>query len=175
MPTEAASSIYPLGSTTISAAVASANSLFDSACAAAVTLKASGLATEHEDFITKIKNSTGLPLARSFLALAWQQPVDEAIYEHATKMMSLYGPEMESEILEYDFDKQAIEPSKPLEQWPDHLNFSGQPDGMIGDIAPLDEQIGCPVSFSPRLVVRYYHHIVDLIDVNGLWPVDVPS
>jgi hypothetical protein len=175
VPAEAAPSLYPLGSTTTSAAVTSANSLFDSACAAAVTLRAGGLVTEREDFITKIKNSTGLPLARTFLALTWQQPVDEAIYEHATKMMSLYGPEIESEILEYDFDKHAIEPSKPLEQWPDHLNLSGQIEGTVGDVAPLDEQIGCPVSFSPKLVVRYYHYIVDLIDANDFWPVSPPN
>ncbi|HXY18110.1 MAG TPA: hypothetical protein VEH48_01660 [Candidatus Nitrosopolaris sp.] len=163
--------IYPLGMTIITAADSSANALYDSAAANALTAQAAGASEgrTRAEFIDIVKRSTRLPLARTFAALAWQQGLDEAIYRQALQQISSAG-ELES-LLEYDPEKAEVRPTKPIENWPDFLNHSSKGgSATIGDIKPADERIGCPVSFSPRLVVRYYEHMVDLMEYHQSWP-----
>jgi hypothetical protein len=108
-------------------------------------------------------------LARTFSALAWQQAQDVAIYRD-TKA-NITGQTNNVPILDYDPQKQVSALARNVPDWPDHLNLSGAgQDAKIGDIQPADEHIGCPVSFDPKLVVRYYEHMVDLIEYHDSWP-----
>ena len=112
-----------------------------------------------------------LPVAHTFAALAWQQGLDEATYRHAMAHVGLIPIAAKDTVLEYDPEKEEVVPTGPLETWPDHLNLSSQgPDSKIGDIKPADELIGCPISFNPKLVARYYEHMVDLIEYHQSWP-----
>jgi hypothetical protein len=166
-----AQNIYPLGKTIIIAAESSVNAMYDSAAANAWTIKSAGAAVgkTKAEYLNMVRKSRRLPIERTFSALAWQQAQDVAIYRD-TKA-NITGQTNNVPILDYDPQKQVSALARNVPDWPDHLNLSGAgQDAKIGDIQPADEHIGCPVSFDPKLVVRYYEHMVDLIEYHDSWP-----
>ena len=165
--------IFPLGRTIIAASLSSASSMYESAASSALAIKTSPNAQPQtrEEFIEMVKRSTRQPIERAFSSLAWQPAQDEANYHEAMARMHGSPPAEEESLSVFDSSRQAAKLGLPIPSWPDHLNLSGKGEGAtIGDIEPFDEHIGCPVSFKPKLVVRYYQHVVDMIEYHSAWP-----
>lgn len=161
-----AANIYPTGEAIQNAGFSSADSMYNSAVTNASVIYASGefASMSRAEFISAVKRSVQLPVLWTLSGLAWQPAIMRGALEHWAVNLEGYGSAVESEGLLYDKAHRVVKLAKPLIGW------RTQTAPTIGDIPTDDEPIGCPVSFEPKLVVRYYEHMVDVIERYQAWP-----
>lgn len=120
-------------------------------------------------FIDAIKSSG--ELFRAFTKIHLQQvaPAHTAIDQH--------GLSIKDERAVHSINRDGIKTDSngsvrlnvPLREWrhPDY--------GIIGNVKRRDIQIGCLLSFEPKLATRFYTHYVDLMERYDAWPADLQA
>jgi len=115
-------------------------------------------------FIDSVIRSHQPALARSVMHFLWNDATTSEFYEHVEGFV-IRTPKANQEAMAYDSLRDCAVLAKPLTRWvvSDDLR-------EIGDIPIEDARVGCPFSFEPELLKRFYEHIVDAMEQKQCWP-----
>jgi hypothetical protein len=160
-----ARSVWPLSRTVERAAISSAITMHKVVEANALTIwRAGGAEMSHEDLVAQVRASHSLALAQPVMHLDSHNQSLSVIESYTDALIDNRAPLQE--ILTYDPARELAHTQGRPKQWAGYNNHS------IGDrsFPDSDMEIGCPFSFSPTLVRRYYGSMVDLVERYNAWP-----
>ncbi len=173
--------IFPVENTLREASLFSSTAMFGVAISNALAIDREMPHTlrPRVQFIDSVKKSHQPAFSRAVMHMLWNTKTSDEFFQHAEGLITLI-PHVNDEAILYDSSRNQAVLTKPLTQWlisTAHTYIAGagfQPvtDGPheIGDIPIADARVGCPFSFEPELLKRFYEHVVDVMEAKHCWP-----
>lgn len=175
--------IYPVERNLRAAAMFSAGSTFAAVISNALVIDKvmPHIERPRRQFISAVKASHQPVISRAVMNIVWNSNLTEEFAMHAEGLLTDQTGRNHDGI-EYDPNTDKAKLVKPLNKWiltkgihlyipadnsVHELEDSGR---TIGDIETDDVRVGCPFSFEPELLKRYYEYVVDSLESTNCWP-----
>jgi hypothetical protein len=128
---------------------------------------------ERPKLLDAVERSTQLVLNSPRVHLFWNFTAGQEIRELSEHYIAGRYAE-NKDAMRYDWERLCAVLTKPLAQWvrrPDIEEIAPSATPItISEIPAPDVKIGCPMSFDPKLLIRYYQVVVRAIEHHRSWP-----
>jgi hypothetical protein len=166
--------IFPVTGTILQASEFSADAMYGIAVSNGYVIDAEPSVQSRDGFVAAVKRSHQPALARAVAHILWNPAVSSEFNAHADSFHS-DRPAANDGVLIFDQERQRTAMARPLKDW--WISDAGRQLALgamkVGEIEAEDVRVGCPFSFAPELLKRYYEHIVDAIELADCWPYDL--